>query len=97
MHTDVIKKRFTVDEYHRMGETGFGPEDRLELIDGEILEMSPIRQRHAARVARATTLFVRAFAERVSSIRRIRCSSPIGPNPAGHRYPEAQGRTSMSI
>ena len=65
MHTEVIKKRFTVDEYHRMGETGiFGPEDRLELIDGEILEMSPIGQRHAARVARATALFVRAFGDR---------------------------------
>jgi Uma2 family endonuclease len=65
MDTDLIKKRFTVDEYHRMGETGiFGPEDRLELIDGEILEMSPIGQRHASRVARATTLFVRMLGDR---------------------------------
>jgi Uma2 family endonuclease len=65
METEVSKKRFTVDEYHRMGETGiFGPEDRLELIDGEILEMSPIGQRHAGRVARANSLFVRAFGER---------------------------------
>ncbi len=65
MDTEVIKKRFTVDEYHRMGETGiFGPEDRLELIDGEILEMSPIGQRHASRVARATALFVRTFGDR---------------------------------
>lgn len=64
MDTDVIKKRFTVDEYHRMGETGiFGPEDRLELIDGEILEMSPIGQRHASRVARANALFVRTFGD----------------------------------
>jgi Uma2 family endonuclease len=65
MDTEVIKKRFTVDEYHRMGETGiFGPEDRLELIDGEILEMSPIGQRHASRVARATTLFVRTLGDK---------------------------------
>jgi Uma2 family endonuclease len=65
MDTEVIKRRFTVDEYHRMDETGiFGPEDRLELIDGEILEMSPIGQRHASRVARATALFVRTLGDR---------------------------------
>jgi Uma2 family endonuclease len=65
MQTEVIKKRFTVDEYHRMGQAGiFGPEDRLELIDGEILEMSPIGQRHASRVARANALFVTAFGAR---------------------------------
>ena len=65
MQTEVIKKRFTVDEYHRMGETGiFGPEDRVELLDGEIFEMSPIGQRHASRVARANALFVTTFGER---------------------------------
>lgn len=65
MQTEIIKKRFTVDEYHRMGEAGiFGPEERVELIDGEILEMSPIGQRHAARVARANALFVRVFGDR---------------------------------
>jgi Uma2 family endonuclease len=65
MPTEIIKKRFTVDEYHRMGEAGiFGPEERVELIDGEIIQMSPIGLRHAARVARATALFVRALSDR---------------------------------
>ncbi len=41
--------RFTVEEYARMGEAGvFSPEARLELIEGEIVEMSPIGDRHAA-------------------------------------------------
>ena len=47
METEVAKKLFTVDEYLRMGEAGiFDPEARLELIEGEIIEMSPVGDRH---------------------------------------------------
>jgi len=51
MATEIQRARrlFTVDEYDRMVRVGvFGPEDRLELIEGEIVEMSPIGNRHAA-------------------------------------------------
>jgi Uma2 family endonuclease len=35
-------RRFTVDEYHRMIDTGvFGPDDRVELLNGWIVTMSP--------------------------------------------------------
>lgn len=38
----------TVEMYHIMADSGaFGPDERLELIDGEIIEMSPIGSRHA--------------------------------------------------
>jgi Uma2 family endonuclease len=64
METEVTKKLFTVDEYYRMAEVGIlGPEDRVELIDGEIIRMSPIGHRHAAIVAIATKLFNKAFAD----------------------------------
>ena len=40
-------RRFTVEEFQRMGETGIlGPEDRVELIEGEIVEMTPVGSRH---------------------------------------------------
>ena len=65
MRVEVTKKLFTVDEYHRMGEAGIlGPEDRVELIEGEILQMSPIGNRHAACVNRATKLLVSALQDR---------------------------------
>ena len=44
----VQRYRFTVDQYHQMGEAGiFSPDCRVELIDGEIFEMSPIDPWHA--------------------------------------------------
>ncbi|MGH7309226.1 MAG: Uma2 family endonuclease, partial [Candidatus Rokuibacteriota bacterium] len=59
------RRRFTLDEYHRMGEAGIlGEDDRLELIEGEIIEMSPIGSRHAATVARIHHLFSTRLGDR---------------------------------
>ena len=42
MRTETTKKLFTVDDYYRMADAGiFGPGERVELIEGEIIEMSP--------------------------------------------------------
>ena len=41
-------RRFTVDEYHWLIERGFfRTDDRIELIDGYLVQMSPIRPPHA--------------------------------------------------
>ena len=46
--TDIQRHFFTVDEFARMGEAGvFAEDDRVELIDGEIREMTPIGPPHA--------------------------------------------------
>jgi Uma2 family endonuclease len=54
----VIKKLFTVDEYHRMWDAGILPEEnRFELIRGEIIEMPNPKPPHSGRVNRLTHLF----------------------------------------
>ncbi len=49
----VMTRRFTVEEYHRMVEAGIlGEDDRVELIEGEIIEMPPISSMHAGAINR---------------------------------------------
>jgi Uma2 family endonuclease len=60
MAIEVSKRLFTVHEYHRMVDAGIlSEDDRVELIRGEIIAMSPIGPRHSAAVLRATQTLVR--------------------------------------
>jgi Uma2 family endonuclease len=53
MSVQLERRYFTVDEYSKMSEAGiFSPDDRVELIEGEIIKMSPIGSPHAACVDR---------------------------------------------
>lgn len=52
MSVQVSKRLITVEEYHKMGEVGILKEKGLELINGEIIEMSPKGSKHAAILAR---------------------------------------------
>ena len=61
MAATIVKRRFTADEYQRMGQAGIlRGEDRVELIDGEIVAMSPIGSRHNACANHANRALVRA-------------------------------------
>jgi Uma2 family endonuclease len=61
MSGKIVKRRFTADEYERMGEAGIlSEDDRVELIDGEVVAMTPIGPRHAGCVGKATKALVMA-------------------------------------
>lgn len=56
---DPSRFRLTADQFQQIGAAGiFHPEDRLELVDGALIEMSPIGSRHAAIVIYLTELFI---------------------------------------
>jgi Uma2 family endonuclease len=60
------KRLISIDEYHRMAADGlFSEDDRVELIEGEIVEKMVIRNPHAAGVRRLDALFHRAVGGRV--------------------------------
>jgi Uma2 family endonuclease len=55
----VRQRRFTREEYFRMAETGvLGPEDRTELINGYLVEMTAQNAPHRAVIVNGTKLFV---------------------------------------
>lgn len=51
--------RFTVKEYHRLGELGILHEDdRIELLEGRIIDMTPIGSKHASVVNRLNNMLI---------------------------------------
>ena len=56
-----MKHRITVDEYYRMGEAGIlKPDQRVELLDGDIYDMNPIGSLHASTVREISLQFAQA-------------------------------------
>ncbi len=74
----------TVHDYYRMADVGLlSPDDRTELIEGEIIDMPPIGDRHAAAVRALTMRLVRAVADaaEVSTQLPVRLSLRSEPQP----------------
>lgn len=68
------RRLFTVDEYYRMAESGILHEDdRVELIEGEILEMAAIGTRHFACVNRVNKILV----QRVGDAAIVHVQTPV--------------------
>src|SRR5436305_12193247 len=60
MSVQIARRHFSIGEYDKMAAAGvFSEDDRVELIEGEIVEMNPIGSRHAACVGRLTKLLER--------------------------------------
>ncbi len=64
--TAVLERRLlTVDEFYKMAEAGILTEnDRVELINGELVKMAPIGSKHAAMVVQLDRIFSRHENER---------------------------------
>ena len=74
MALQPTKRRFTVAEYHQMAQAGIlSEDDRVELIDGKILEMTPIGRRHAGCVDCLAHLFYRSLGQAA----QIRVQDPV--------------------
>jgi Uma2 family endonuclease len=72
--------KLTADQYQRMGETGILTEDdHVELLDGELYEMSPIGSWHNAGVDAFTTAFAREVFDR-RAIVRVQGSFRLSPD-----------------
>jgi Uma2 family endonuclease len=61
--TQPRPRRWTVPEYYRMGELGWFSEQRVELIDGEVVEMPPKKDLHVACLSLAAKAIARAFGD----------------------------------
>ena len=68
------RHRLTVRDYYRMAEVGIlRPDARVELIEGEIIDMAPIGSRHAGIVDQISHILQRVAGELVS----VRVQNPV--------------------
>ena len=66
MAVKLAQRLITAEEYYKMAEAGIlGKEDRVELIDGKIIEMSPIGSKHASVVDRINRLLSKLLDDNV--------------------------------
>lgn len=86
MPLQLKRRHFTLTQYHQMIATGVLPEgDRVELIDGEILEMAAIGSKHSAQVNRLTRVFTRLLGDEVL----VSIQNPIELGPSSEPEPDA--------
>jgi len=78
-------KLWTVDDYHRMVETGILTEgDRVELLEGQIIEMNPQLPPHAATTQRAFRYLDRLL----ETVAYVRMQLPVTLKPKSEPEPD---------
>lgn len=78
-------RKFDVDEYHRLGEAGILHEDdRIELIEGKLVEMAPIGGEHATIVSRLN----RIFSTQSDSTQLVHVQNPLRLNRESEPQPD---------
>lgn len=74
LDAEVKRRRFDVEEYHWMGRVGIlSADDRVELVRGEVVEMTPIGSLHQSCVNVLNHLFGRSLGERFT----VRVQGPV--------------------
>lgn len=79
------RRTVSVDDYHRMGEVGlFGPGERLELIQGDVVTMAPIGGPHL----RLVNVLAQLFAMQVGRSVVVSVQNPISLPPDNEPQPD---------
>lgn len=81
--TVTLQERlFTIEEFERIVETGiFGEDERVELIEGRIVQMNPIGDDHAWNVNRLSGIFWQSGGVIVATQNPVRLGPRIAPQP----------------
>jgi Uma2 family endonuclease len=85
MHESPRRHRITVDHFYRMEEAGlFGADERVELVNGEIIDVPAMGSRHASALAR----ILRTLAAAVSARAHLRPQLPLRLNQDSEPLPD---------
>lgn len=85
MAIDYRHRPITVDEYREMGRIGIlGHDERVELLDGELVALPPMGNRHAAAVSRLTRFFLFRLGDRTD----VRPQLPTHLSPISEPQPD---------
>ena len=85
MSVQLLRRKFTVEQFHKMAESGIlNEDDRVELIRGEIIEMAAIGTKHAYCVRRLDKVLQRKLGDKVI----ISVQNPIGLDDSSEPQPD---------
>ncbi len=85
MPVQLLRKKFTVREFQQIAEKGILDDTRLELIEGEIIDMGKIGRRHAAFVRR----FIRLLSPQIEANQALLdAQNPIELSPDSQPQPD---------